>query len=56
MPRIPIDLRNVDSAAVVEVARLLNLSAYDASYLLLARQNRAELVTLDGELAGAARL
>lgn len=56
LPRIPIDLRNVDSAAVVEVARLLNLSAYDASYLLLARQNRAELVTLDGELAGAARL
>jgi predicted nucleic acid-binding protein len=33
---------------------LLSLRAYDASYLLLARQMQAEVVTLDTELAGAA--
>lgn len=53
-PKFPIDLRIVDPVATVEIARLLGLTAYDATYLLLAQQQRAELVTLDGDLAKAA--
>ncbi|SRR5579885_1046354 len=55
LPSFPIDLHDVEPPAIVEVANLLHLSAYDASYLLLARQRRAELVTLDKDLADAAR-
>src|SRR2546423_15280143 len=54
LPTFPVELYPVDPAATVEAAELLSLSVYDASYLLLARQMQAELVTLDAELAGAA--
>lgn len=51
---IPIELSPIEPAAAVEVAELFALSAYDASYLLLARQIQAELITLDTELLDAA--
>jgi predicted nucleic acid-binding protein len=44
----------VDHAAVVEIALATRLTAYDASYLWLARELGAELVTLDGALERAA--
>lgn len=50
---IPVELLPVDPVAIVEVSGLLGLSAYDASYLLLARQMQAELVTLDTGLQRA---
>jgi predicted nucleic acid-binding protein len=52
---MPIELLPVDPYAIVEVSELLRLSAYDASYLLLARHLDAELVTLDAQLAQAVR-
>jgi predicted nucleic acid-binding protein len=51
---IPIDLHACDPASVVEAARATGLSAYDASYLLLAAQLSAKLVTLDEKLGKAA--
>ncbi len=53
LPTFPIELYPIDPAATVEAAELLSLSAYDASYLLLARALRAGLVTLDTDLARA---
>jgi len=47
-------LRPVDFVAVVELALETNLSAYDASYLWLARHLRVRLITLDKKLAAAA--
>ncbi|HEX5780170.1 MAG TPA: type II toxin-antitoxin system VapC family toxin [Xanthobacteraceae bacterium] len=52
---MPIELMPVDPYAIAEVSELLRLSAYDASYLLLARHLSAELVTLDAQLAQAMR-
>ena len=52
--RLPVDLVAVDSAAVVGVAEETGLTAYDASYLWLARELRSELVTLDAALHAAA--
>ncbi|HEY1962798.1 MAG TPA: type II toxin-antitoxin system VapC family toxin [Rhizomicrobium sp.] len=49
----PVELYPVEPTAMVEAAELLGLTAYDASYLLLARATAAELVTLDAELARA---
>jgi predicted nucleic acid-binding protein len=43
----------VDHAAVLDLAETTGLTAYDASYLWLARELSAELVTLDGKLAAA---
>jgi predicted nucleic acid-binding protein len=45
----------VDHDAVVELALATGLTAYDASYLWLARQLGVELVTLDKALDKAAR-
>ena len=45
----------VDHWEVVDMAERLKLSAYDASYLWLAKQMNCELVTLDSELDTAAR-
>ena len=50
----PIALFPIDASAMAETAALLGLSAYDASYLLLAKQRRAELITLDAKLEKAA--
>lgn len=44
----------VDHAGAVAVAEATGLTAYDASYLWLARELGAELVTLDRQLAKAA--
>jgi predicted nucleic acid-binding protein len=44
----------VDHAEVVDLAAGTGLTAYDASYLWLARKLGAELVTLDRRLAQAA--
>jgi predicted nucleic acid-binding protein len=51
--RLEIAQHNVELQGVVELARQAGLSAYDASYLWLARHLRAELVTLDARLARA---
>ncbi len=45
----------VDSAAQYDLARRMNLSAYDAAYLLLATKLRAPLATFDQQLGNAAR-
>lgn len=45
----------VDARAILALATDLRLTAYDASYLWLAQHLGAELVTLDKELADAAR-
>lgn len=45
-----IDIREVAFDAVVDLAYATGLTAYDASYLWLARHVKAELVTLDKRL------
>jgi predicted nucleic acid-binding protein len=52
--RLPVRLMAVDHDAVFELAKQTGLTAYDASYLWLAQELGAELVTLDGQLASAA--
>ena len=47
-------LRRVDFVAVVELALETSLSAYDASYLWLARNLGVPLITLDRKLAAHA--
>jgi predicted nucleic acid-binding protein len=43
----------VDQSGCIELAERFNLSAYDASYLWLAKHLGVELVTLDARLAKA---
>jgi len=52
--RLPFETMDVDHAAVLDLAPRTGLTAYDASYLLLARSLSVELVTLDRRLAVAA--
>ena len=56
--RLRIQLRvesvDVDDLGVLALAEATDLTAYDASYLWLARELAAELVTLDRRLAAAA--
>jgi predicted nucleic acid-binding protein len=52
--RLRVDTVAVDHPAIVDLAEATGLSAYDASYLWLARALEAELVTLDRKLAAAA--
>lgn len=52
--RLAIGVVAIDPAAVVSVAEETGLAAYDASYLCLARELRADLVTLDAALGVAA--
>ena len=49
-----IEIREVPFDAVVALAVATDLTAYDASYLWLARTLNAELVTLDRRLEQAA--
>jgi predicted nucleic acid-binding protein len=50
--RTPITRVQIASVEVAALAAQTGLTAYDASYLWLARSRDAELVTLDAELAG----
>ena len=52
--RLDINQPEVELPEVVELAHQAGLTAYDASYLWLARRLPAELVTLNGRLARAA--
>jgi predicted nucleic acid-binding protein len=52
---IPVAEHEVDHRQVVDLAERHKLTAYDASYLWLARQLNCELVTLDGRLNAAAQ-
>jgi predicted nucleic acid-binding protein len=49
-----LDIREVDLRAVLLLTERFSLTAYDASYLWLALELDAELVTLDRQLALAA--
>jgi predicted nucleic acid-binding protein len=55
LSRFPIETRDIDCDSVVRLADETMLSAYDASYLWLARTLGAELVTLDRRLAEIAK-
>ena len=52
--RLSVELVAINHDDVLGLAAATNLTAYDASYLWLARQLGAELVTLDRKLASAA--
>jgi predicted nucleic acid-binding protein len=52
---IPIVEHDVDQRQVVGLAERMKLTAYDASYLWLAKHLNCELVTLDEKLAAAAQ-
>lgn len=54
--RLAIEEIAVDPASVLDLASETGLTVYDASYLWLARQLKAELVTLDKELGRVALL
>jgi len=51
--RLAVEQVAVDHDGTLELAATTGLTAYDASYLWLARQLGAELVTLDKQLAKA---
>jgi predicted nucleic acid-binding protein len=51
--RLRVETVAVDHLAIVDLAEATGLSAYDASYLWVARALEAELVTLDRKLAAA---
>jgi predicted nucleic acid-binding protein len=52
--RLRVQTVAVDHTAIVDLAESTGLTAYDASYLWLARTLAAELVTLDRKLAAVA--
>lgn len=51
--RLKVETVAIDHAATLDLAEATGLTAYDASYLWLARALGAELVTLDKKLAAA---
>jgi predicted nucleic acid-binding protein len=51
--RLKVEIVAVDHAATLDLAEATGLTAYDASYLWLARSLSGELVTLDRKLAAA---
>jgi predicted nucleic acid-binding protein len=51
--RLKVETVAVDYTAVLDLAEATGLTAYDASYLWLARSLGGELVTLDRKLAAA---
>jgi predicted nucleic acid-binding protein len=51
--RLSVEIVAVDHPAILDLAEATGLTAYDASYLWLARALGAELVTLDRKLAAA---
>jgi predicted nucleic acid-binding protein len=54
LDRMTLEVVEVDHGEALALAERAGLSAYDASYLWLARRLRAELVTLDRRLDAAA--
>jgi predicted nucleic acid-binding protein len=52
--RLRVETVAVDHAATLDLAEATGLTAYDASYLWLARALGGELITLDRKLAAAA--
>ncbi len=54
LARMAIDIVEADHADALRLAHRTGLTAYDASYLWLARKLGAELVTLDKRLEAAA--
>jgi predicted nucleic acid-binding protein len=54
LARMGVDIVEVDHGEVLGLAQRIGLTAYDASYLWLARRTGSELVTLDRQLAAAA--
>lgn len=52
--RLAMEEVTIDHDGAVDLARHTGLTVYDASYLWLARERRAELVTLDRQLAQVA--
>ena len=54
--RLNVQLRDVDYRQVVELATLTGLTAYDASYLYVARELNLTLITFDMQLARVARI
>jgi predicted nucleic acid-binding protein len=53
LDRMELDVLEVDHGEALVLAERCGLSAYDASYLWLARRMSIELVTLDSQLASA---
>jgi predicted nucleic acid-binding protein len=54
LDRVEVDVVDIDHSEALELAERVGLTAYDASYLWLARRTGSELVTLDRRLAVAA--
>ena len=54
--RLAMEQIAVDHEGVLQLAAATDLTAYDASYLWLARETGAELITLDRRLAEAASM
>ena len=54
--RLNVHLRDVDYWQVVDLAALTGLTAYDASYLYVARELNLPLITFDTQLARVARI
>lgn len=54
--RLNVQLRDVDYRQVVDLAALTGLTAYDASYLYVARELGLPLITFDMQLARVARI
>lgn len=53
--RLKVEIVAVDPPGVLDLAETTGLTAYDTSYLWVARSIGAELVTLDRKLAAAVR-
>jgi predicted nucleic acid-binding protein len=53
LDRMEIGIVEIDQEEAIVLAERSGLTAYDASYLWLARKTRSELVTLDGSLKAA---
>jgi predicted nucleic acid-binding protein len=54
LDRMEVAIVEVEQGEALVLAERSGLTAYDASYLWLARRTKSELVTLDGQLQAAA--
>jgi predicted nucleic acid-binding protein len=53
LPDLQLQLQDVDSGAVLDLARELGITFHDTAYLWLARQLQVELVSIDARLIKA---